>query len=191
MRKKLSVFCVAFIICVFAVSCESQSDNSESDTSISKTETATSNNKDNSEEKLSYFKPNKNINDFFERYNDLSERPIKKEEIEEGNINTKAIVYYDDYSMEIIDSNNGFLSISIGANPENEYDGFRDMFFNCIKAMKKDLSEDQITKAWDDIHNSGYIVEKYNLQDIEINYIPYKELSQSHSDLRIDMSFPI
>lgn len=140
---------------------------------------------------LLYFKTDALVNDFFEKYNSISDDKIDPTEIEKGNIDTKALVYRDDFSMEVINSNRGFLSVSLSTNPENEEIYLYNVFLKCIKGMKNNLSDEEIESAWSDIHSTGYMVDGYDLSGITITYIPYKELSNNHSNLRIDLIFPL
>lgn len=138
-----------------------------------------------------YFKSDNIVNAFFEKFNTVSDNPIGASEIQEGNIKTKALVYCDMFSMEVINSDCEFLSVSISTNPENEETTLNSLFCNCIKAMNENLSSEEISAAWDALHETGYMVEGYDLDCITIDYIPFVELSKGHSDLRIDLTFPV
>ncbi len=138
-----------------------------------------------------YFDTDEAINHFFENYNIISDIAISKVDIEKGNIDEKALVYIDDFSMEVVNSKQGFLAVSISTSPENEETKLYNVFTNCIKSTNKDLSNEEIETAWKEIHETGYMVEGYDLKGINITYIPYKELSKGHSDLRIDLNIPM
>lgn len=138
-----------------------------------------------------YFESDDLVNDFFEKYNAASAAPIDASEIEKGNIVTKALVYTDLFSMEVINSTRGFLSVSISADPENEDTALKNVFFGCLKAMDESLGDEDISDAWEAIHESGYMVEGHDLDGITISYIPYAELSRGHSELRVDFTFPV
>lgn len=140
---------------------------------------------------LLFFQYDDVVNNFFEKYNLISDRPIKSTEIKKGNINTKALVYIDDFSMEILNTKQNSLIISISDDYKNENTNLHNVFVNCIKAMYSDLNSDEIENAWNEIHSTGYQVENYDFNDIQITYVPYKELSSGHSDLRIDLTFSI
>lgn len=138
-----------------------------------------------------YFESDNLVNSFFEKYNAVSSNPIDVSDIEKGNIDTKALVYSDMFSMEVVNSGLGFLSVSISTDPENENTYLNDMFSDCIKAMNATLSDEDIDAAWNALHETGYMVEAYDLDGISITYIPYTELSRGHSDLRIDIIFSV
>lgn len=138
-----------------------------------------------------YFESDDLVNDFFEKYNAASAAPVDASEIEKGNIVTKALVYTDLFSMEVINSTRGFLSVSISADPENEDTALKNVFFGCLKAMDESLGDEDISGAWEAIHESGYMVEGLDLDGITISYIPYAELSMGHSELRVDFTFPV
>lgn len=142
------------------------------------------------QEALEYFETDEVVNSFFANYNAIAEKPIEASEIEKGNIKTKALVYIDDFSMEVINTTD-FLSVSISINPENENTELLSVFSSCIKAMNTTVSDDEIVNAWNAIHETGYMVEDYDFNGIEITYVPSKELSWGISELRIDLSFPI
>ena len=146
---------------------------------------------DKQEDMVIYFQSDEIVNDFFKKYNSITDNPISQEYISSGNIRTKALVYIDDFNMEVINTNRGQLSISIGTSPENEDTKLFQVYADCIKVNMPQITEEAISNAWNDIHATGYLVEDYHLEDINITYVPYKELSQGHSNLRIDLMFNI
>lgn len=139
---------------------------------------------------MKYFETDVIVNNFFVAYNAIAESPIDVTEIEKGNIKTKAIVYIDDFSMEVINATD-FLSVSISVDPENEDTKLLSIFSTCIKAMYPNVTDDEISTAWNAIHETGYLVEDYDFNGIKITYVPSKELSWGISALRIDLSFPM
>ena len=139
---------------------------------------------------MKYFETDMIVNNFFVAYNTIAESPIDVTEIEKGNIKTKALVYIDDFSMEVINAAD-FLSVSISVDPENEDTKLLSIFSSCIKAMYPNVTDDEISTAWDAIHETGYMVEDYDFNGIKITYVPSKELSWGTSALRIDLSFPL
>lgn len=155
--------------------------------------TQTPPNVETTEEKteMLYFKYDDAVNNFFEKYNSVTDVPIKSTEIKKGNINTKALVYIDDFSMEVLNTKQNSLVISVSDDYKNENTNLHNVFINCIKAMTNDLSSNEIEDAWNEIHSTGYMVENYDFNGIQITYVPYKELSSGHSDLRIDLTFSI
>lgn len=139
---------------------------------------------------LEYFATDETVNNFFVKYNDIANEVIDASKIEKGNIDTKALVYIDDFNMEVVATRTE-LYVSIGTSPDNEDTQLHDIFTSCIKAMRAEYTDDEIETAWSDIHETGYMVEGYELNDTKITYVPYKELSSGHSNLRIDLVFSI
>lgn len=139
---------------------------------------------------LEYFESDVIVNDFFVNYNKIASNVIDAGAIEEGNIRTKALVYADNFNLEVINTNNGTLSISIGTKPEEEDTSMFAVFTDCLKAMSS-LSDDEISNAWNAIHETGYMVEDFELSSILITYVPSKELSWRVNDPRVDLTIPI
>ena len=137
-----------------------------------------------------FFKSDEVINNFFVKYNDIAEIQIPAEEIEKGNIRTKALVYLDDLNLEIINAGE-YLSVSMSSSVESESTTLYRVFSDTIKAMRVDISEYEIQNACNDIHASGYLVESYALSDINISYVPNKELSFGNSNLRVRLEIPL
>lgn len=137
-----------------------------------------------------YFESDSVVDKFFSDYNAIAEIEIPAEEIEKGNIRTKALVYIDDLSLEVINAND-FLSISMSSSTENESTTLYALFRDSIRAMRADTTDAEILSTWNAIHESGYLSEGYVLNDIAIKYIPSKELSWGTSDLRIDLEIPL
>lgn len=137
-----------------------------------------------------YFESDEVVEKFFSDYNAIAEIIIPAEEIEKGNIRTKALVYIDDLSLEIINAEE-FLSISMSSSVENEDTKLYVIFRDAIWAMKSDLSEDSIQACWQAIHESGYLVEDYDFEGINVTYVPAKELSWGTSNLRVDLEIPL
>ena len=90
---------------------------------------------------------------FFTDYNAIAEVPIPADEIEKGNIRTKALVYIDDLSLEIINAPDS-LSISMSSSVENEQTLLYSVFRDSILAVRAEVTEDEIKSAWDTIHES-------------------------------------
>ena len=96
---------------------------------------------------------------FFTDYNAIAEVPIPADEIEKGNIRTKALVYIDDLSLEIINAPDS-LSISMSSSVENEQTLLYSVFRDSILAVRAEVTEDEIKSAWDTIHESGCILRR-------------------------------
>lgn len=128
------------------------------------------------------------VNVFLMAYNSTAEITIPIEEVERGNIKTKALVYMDDLHFEIVHVNNpyeedaDYLSLSIGADPENEETKLRAVFRDVIVASRPEISEEDVASAWEEIRATGYMVEDYAMKDMTITYIPHK---------RIDIKIPL
>lgn len=137
-----------------------------------------------------YFESDEIVDKFFTDYNAIAEVVIPAEEIEKGNIRTKALVYIDDLSLEIINASD-FLSVSMSSSVENESTTLYAIFRDTIKAMSADTADEDIQSAWNAIHESGYLVEDYDFNGVSITYVPSKELSWGTSDLRVDLEFPL
>ena len=137
-----------------------------------------------------YFESDEVVDKFFTDYNAIAEVVIPVEEIEKGNIRTKALVYIDDLSLEIINASD-FLSVSMSSSVENEATTLYAIFRDTIKAMSADTADEDIQSAWNTIHESGYLVEDYDFNGVNITYVPSKELSWGTSNLRVDLEFPL
>ena len=137
-----------------------------------------------------YFESDEIVDKFFTDYNAIAEVVIPAEEIEKGNIRTKALVYIDDLSLEIINASD-FLSVSMSSSVENEATTLYAIFRDTIKAMSADTADEDIQSVWNAIHESGYLVEDYDFNGVSITYVPSKELSWGTSDLRVDLEFPL
>lgn len=133
-----------------------------------------------------FFESDEVVDKFFASYNAIAEVVIPAEEIEKGNIRTKALVYIDDLSLEIINASD-FLSVSMSSSADNENTILYAIFRDTIKAVKADTADEDIRSAWDAIHKSGFLVEDYDFNGVSITYVPSKELSWGTSDPRVDM----
>lgn len=139
---------------------------------------------------LEYFESDIAINAFFENYNEIATNKIDADLIEKGNIKTKAIVYANNFSLEVINTTDGVLSISIETEPDNEDNVMLAVFSDCIRAMHP-FSNDEIEDAWSAIHETGYMVEGYDFNGIIITYVPSKELSWGTNNPRVDLSISL
>lgn len=139
---------------------------------------------------FSYFASDKIVDKFFTDYNAIAEISIPAEKIEKGNIRTKALAYLDDLSIEIINAGD-FLSVSMSSSAENEDTKLYAIFRDSILAMRTDIAVESIQSAWNSIHESGHLVEDYDLSGISITYVPSTDLSWGTSDLRVDLEIPL
>lgn len=189
----ISVCCFLFTACTntnnaeensLVTSVESVADTSQETKSESVIESSSA------DTKVIYFQSDEMVNNFFEAYNSIAVEPIPEEEIQKGNIATKALVYMNDFRMEIINSKRDFLSVSIGTD-EKDDSILHDIFINCIKSMDSSIPDTDLESAWTELHSTGYMVENYDFHGIKISYMPYKELSSGHSSPRFDFTFQI
>lgn len=138
--------------------------------------------------KVVFFDSDEVVNDFLIAYNSTAEITIPIEEVEHGNIKTKALVYMDDLYFEIIHVENpyeedaDYLSLKIGSDPENEETKLRSVFRDVIAASRPEIGEEDVASAWEEIRATGYMVEDYAMKDMTITYIPHK---------RIDIKIPL
>lgn len=139
---------------------------------------------------VSYFKSDETVNKFFSDYNAFAETTIPADAIEKGNIKTKALVYMEDFDMEVINAGD-FLSVSLSSSVENEGDILYPIFRDTILAVCADTEETDIQSAWNALHETGAYVESFDFSGISITYVPSKEMSWGTSDLRIDLNIPI
>lgn len=204
MKKKICILGICFFVFLVAcgttdneVSSKEETSNTTNVSEVQSEETETQEQEaqstevvEETEAVMKYFETDVIVNNFFVAYNAIAESPIDVTEIEKGNIKTKALVYIDDFSMEVINATD-FLSVSISVDPENEDTKLLSIFSSCIKAMYPNVTDDEISTAWNAIHETGYMVEDYDFNGIKITYVPSKELSWGTSALRIDISFPM
>lgn len=194
--KRLIALVLALVCVVGLASCGtadndvSSKDETSNTTSASEEAETQGQETQSTEVVMEYFETDLIVNNFFVAYNAIAENPIDVTEIEKGNIKTKALVYIDDFSMEVINAADS-LSVSISVAPENEDTQLLSIFSSCIKAMYPNVADDEISTAWNSIHETGYVVENYDFNGIKITYVPSKELSWGTSALRIDLSFPL
>lgn len=195
MKKKvllIVILCVA--LGVLGTACskdDSGMETPEVDSSLSSSVEEESEEPVPEEPKLEYFETDSVINEFFVQYNSVSDNPINASDITGSIIRSKAFVNFEGCSMEV-DNATDFFSVSISTAPEDEDTLLHEVFTACVKAMNSNISNEELDTAWSDIHETGYMVEEYEfVNGIVIDYIPYKELSQGHSNLRIDLTFPL
>ena len=144
----------------------------------------------NKEVGLLYYESDEIIDKFFTDYNDVAELSIPANAIEAGNMGSKANVYIDDLSLEITNAGD-YLAISMGCATENETTKLYVVYRDVILAMKSDVPVEEIQRSWNEIHESGYLVEDYDFEGISITYVPARELSTGTTSLRIDLEIPL
>lgn len=185
--RKISLPLILAILVTFSACCK---ENEESSSEASYIPEESSSIESNQQQEPLYFESDSVVDKFFSDYNAIAEIEIPAEEIETGNIRTKALPYIDDLSLEVINAND-FLSISMSSSVENESTALYALFRDSIRAMRADTTDEEIESTWNAIHEPGYLSDDYVLNDIDITYIPSKELSWGTSDLRIDLEIPL
>ena len=141
------------------------------------------------EPELVYFETDEIVNDFFVKYNVVSNNPIEAENISKGNIRTKACISNELYYMEVINATE-FLSVSISMEPENEYTVLKEIFTTCLSIHNVD--SESIEKAWNDIHSTGYMVQNYSgIENVSIDYSPSVKQSWGYTDLQMELIFEL
>lgn len=144
------------------------------------------------EPELLYFQYDKEIDAFFTEYNSISKNKFKEDQISKGNVRTKANARNKKLSLEIAhvnDFDKPYIEVSIYSNYKDEDTVLYNAFVDVMKVECKDLSKKKIKKAWDKIHKSGYMVEDYDFNGINISYVPHID-TQEYSEPRIDLIFP-
>ena len=137
------------------------------------------------------------VNGFLIAYNSAAEIPIPAEEVERGNIKTKALVYIDDLYFEIIhvegfSGDNPYISLMFGVAPENERTKLLAVFRDVIAAVRPEITAEDVGAAWEELHESGYGVQDYALEDILIDYFPdLGTVTVGPKKPRIDMKIPL
>lgn len=144
------------------------------------------------EPELLYFQYDKEIDAFFTEYNSISKNKFKEDQISKGNVRTKANARNKKLSLEIAhvnDFDKPYIEVSIYSNYKDEDTVLYNAFVDVMKVECKDLSKKKIKKAWDKIHKSGYMVEDYDFNGINISYVSHID-TQEYSEPRIDLIFP-
>lgn len=192
MKKKTIFLVTVSTVCMLSACGNNAQTNANTVTTAQETtaEETTQEQAIETEPQLLYFPSDETVNLFFEKYNSISNNPISAESIQEGNISTKALVYSDNFSLEVINSRNGFLSVSVETEPDKEDFELQQVFFDCIKGMLDDLSDQEINIAWNDIHSADYRIEDYELKGIKISYSPSVQLSYGYTAPKIEIIFP-
>ncbi len=129
------------------------------------------------------------VNNFITEYNKISKSPL--ENIEEGNIRTKYFASSYGYSLEILnaaDTEKIFVRINATAAAfEEGLVGMRDVFHDVVKVIDPILSNNEIYEYFDNLVKNEYMVKNDPFGNIEVTYIPAKELSSGFSRGRIDL----
>ena len=155
-----------------------QSENTEGESTSTEQPQATEKDFDGDDQSSVLFESDKVVDRLLKHYNQIAEYPIKPDEISKGNIRSKPLVSYNNLYIEIINSRNGFASISINDSQDKEkclYAVFRDFLF----AIDSNISSDTISTAWNDIQATRYeidysgnsAVETYDVNGIQLQYL--------------------
>ena len=140
--------------------------------------------------KRKYFESNATVNDFFVRYNETAANKIDATSIKKGNIKTKALVYTEQFDLEVINTGTDEVFVSIQTSFENEQSVLYAVFRDSIMATTS-LDDSAVLNMWNKIHESGYMVSDYEANGITMTYVPSKELSWGRNDPRVDLTLTI
>lgn len=117
-------------------------------------------------ENAEYFKSNKYVNEFFIRYNNVADDKIVKENIDNGNIRTKAHVSQSGWYITILNPNDNPTAVNITIEAE-EHESIFDFYKNCIKSVDNNVTDKELQTAWDTIHNSDERSYSFNFVSVE------------------------
>lgn len=169
MKKKFFMFLI-LSLCIFLCACGGSTDTQTNEETPAVTDP----------EPIIYFESDEVVNQLFADYNAIAEVKIPVEEIQKGNIRTKALVYMDDFGLEIINAPD-YLSVSISFPDEAEDNISYAVFRDIIKVTRTDATEDSIQSVWDELHESN-IIEEPVFGDVSASYFPTAQ--------RIDLQIP-
>ncbi|MCD8368290.1 MAG: hypothetical protein LUC48_09760 [Clostridiales bacterium] len=130
------------------------------------------------EPELTLFEYDTEVNNLLVQYNAVAEYAVSPENVEKGNVRTKAIISLEGLYIEIVNSNRGFVTISIDDTDELKdvlYSVFRDF----LTAINADFSEEDILIMWNDIQNDNYEIDynntgyinTYEVNGIQLEYV--------------------
>lgn len=135
------------------------------------------------------FDSNEIVNSFLTKYNEIAEYPFGVDEIESGNVRNKAIISTGELYITIygLDTDEG-ISISIEDQDEPS-DRFFPVFRDSLKAIDKDVTDEQASKCWEELQSLEYTVDindtgmetPYMVNKIQTGYIHssiYGEISR-------------
>lgn len=149
------------------------------------------------------FDSNDKVNNFLISYNKIADEKINKKEIERGNIDTKALIYREDYSFEIIYVDSLFyenfedkpvLTISISAKFDADQEAYFNYFRNSLMALGVKRSEEELREIFDKaqtMESSGINVEYLEVDKIRIEYVSSGKHGSWNTDQRIEIFAPI
>lgn len=170
MKKKFFMFLV-LSLCIFLCACGGSTDTKANEETPAVSDP----------EPIIYFESDEVVNKLFADYNAIAEVKIPVEEIEKGNIRTKAFVYMDDFGLEIINAPDR-LAISISFYDESEDETLYAVFRDIIKVTRTDTTEESIQSVWSELCES-HIIEEPVFGDVRVSYFPTAQ--------RIDLEIPL
>lgn len=178
--KIISVFLIA--ICIFTlVSCKFSKVNEDQNVKKGINNEKINSTKNTSEDKPKYAE-DEVVNNFIKNYNSLSNSPIIN--IEKGNIRTKYFGETYGYLIEMLNANDtNKIVLTINKTEKNEnigMEGMKEVFNDAIKVIIPDISEEDINNYFDNLINNEYMVTEEVFNQIEILFVPDKELSYGH-----------
>ncbi len=111
-----------------------------------------------------YFESDEVINNFFEKYNSIAKVKINKNEIQKGNVKTKALFGVENAWCEIINVENSsesvsktYIHISVSSTDKKEID--KEFVFNLLKTTNEKYTKEEFSKFWNTLSK-----EKYNIK---------------------------
>ena len=134
------------------------------------------------------FDSNEIVNSFLTKYNEIAEYPFDADKIESGNVSNKAIIstgelYITIYGLDIDEG----ISISIEDQDEPS-DSFFPVFRDSLKAIDKDVTEEQASECWEELQSLEYTVD-INDTGMETPYMVNKiQTGYIHSSIYGEMS---
>lgn len=149
------------------------------------------------------FESNDTVNRFLISYNEVADNKLKKSEIERGNIDTKALIYMEDYSFEIIyvDSlyyesfeNEPVLTIDISAKFDADQEGYFELFKNTMIALGLNQSVEELRELFENVlsmNSVGLDVESIEVDKIRIEHVNSGKMGNWNTDQRIEIYAPI
>ncbi len=186
MRNKKIISFLLIVVCIFTlIACESSKENEEINVKSKPTTEELDKTKNNSEEKVkeTEYAKDKVVNNFITNYNSFSNSPIIN--IKKGNIRTKYFGETYGYTVEMLNANDT-NKIDITINKTNEtldigMEGMKEVFHDIIKAIITDENEEDINSYFDKLVSNEYMVTEEAFNELEIIFLPDKELSKGKS----------
>ncbi len=115
-------------------------------------------------EKDIYFESDEVLNNFFEKYNSIAKVKINKNDIQKGNIRTKALFGVENAWCEIINvekssesASKAYIHISVSSTDKKEIN--KEFVFNLLRTTNKKYTKEEFSEFWNTLSK-----EKYNIK---------------------------